>query len=146
MEPVTEIVARELQSLPAELLVELPAMHVFVTFHHPLDTRIVFATQELAEPRDGWGPLTFDGPELTALITGVRCERLDDRAFRDLCAQKLANSQLRITLDNTVGNAQPRATEHLAALDFFRLIGAVPECHVMPEATAASTMALPLAA
>ena len=135
MERLTQIVASKLHTLPAEFLVALPGPHVFVAHHPDLDGPVTFTTHELAEPRDGWTNLTFDGVELRALIIGVRCERFDEQAFLDLCVEKTANPQLRITLANTVGDALPNAMEGLSALAFFQNLCLVLIYHGSPESS-----------
>ena len=129
MEPISEVVARELGLLPAQYLAQLPAAHVFVAWHAELDLELVFVTSQLVEPRNQWPELTFDGPELQALIAGLCCERLQEEEFRNLCARKLAEPQMRVTLQDTVGDAQPVASQQLTTLDVFYFLQAIPISH-----------------
>lgn len=129
MEPSNDTIMQELNALPAQFLTELPMPYVFVGYHRRLDTEIVLVTHELPEPRDTGTPLTFDGPELQALVQGIRCERFDEADFRDLCSKKIADPQWRIGLEDTITGANQVVALHISCRELLTILGLVLVAH-----------------
>lgn len=118
----TSLELRELRSLPAAAVSQLPMSSGFWLHHPDFAHEIRFTTVELVEPREPTEGIVFDALELEALVRGVCCDRLWREDFVELCAAKWADPALRIQDETTMAGALGDPGAFAGALSFGALL------------------------